>query len=302
MATYQKLNDCPQTFTISKHNAVIDSSVLTVTKTTLPTGKIRYSYILDSEALLSSTAENVYIGFSDDDGNFKGNNTASSISLDSDTSGCSATATKEIDIIGSDGYNTASLIKYTLNKCTADRTITFSYNSIPIFKIKQTYETTTVSTTSYVYGFYISSFSINSDYQYAWFDNNSPSTISVTNTNKYLMYYYDDLENYRSYIFLYYTNKMYTFATDLTVSDIKSELTHVSGNDSLGSYGSYYYLDVPYNVNSYNNGNPTTVSASESSTICLYRYQSNVFIKIATITINDDTASYHLGKYKYVKL
>lgn len=286
MATYQKLNDCPQTFTILNHNAAIDSSILTVNKRTTPNGKVSYLYTLYNGLGLLGTRENVYIGFSDESGEFDGNQ-PTTISLTSDTTGCSATATK-VD-------NTASSVTYTLNRCIADRVITFSYNSTPIFKISQTYQIPT----SYVYAFYISSFYLNSDvYSYAWFDNSSPSTISVSDTNKYLMSLYDIDNSSKSYVFFYYTLKT-TFAFGLTVSQIIDELTHVSGNSNLSNYGSYYYLDVPYIVNSYNNGNPTTVSVSEDSTICLYRYQSSRFTKIATITINADTEYYHLGKYKY---
>lgn len=292
MATYQKLNDCPQTFTIKQHNSAIDSSTLTVLEVPSIKGdSVSYTYNLyNGSSLTLGTRKDVYIGFSDDSGNFEGNQ-PTTISLTSDTTGCSATATK-VD-------NTACSVIYSLNSCLKDRVITFSYNSTPIFKISQTYYKQSI--TNYVYAFNISSFRLNNSYYYAWFDDNSPTNISVTNTNKYLMYYYDDLStNYsRSYIFFYYTSKQLSFATDLTVSDIIDQLTHVSGNNSLSGYGRYYYLDVPYNVNSYNNGNPTTISVSESSTICLYRYQSSMFTKIATITINADTKNYHLGKYKY---
>ena len=81
--------------------------------------------------------KNIYLGYEDTNKIFT--NKLSSVittqvtTLDSDTAGCSA----KVYLIPND--NTGAPIKFSLNKCTADRIITFSYKNTKIFKINQTY-------------------------------------------------------------------------------------------------------------------------------------------------------------------
>lgn len=135
--SYVKLADCSQTFTIRNHNdAIIDAS-LYVYKTTLLDNTIIYNYVLFDNMIILGTEKQVYIGYEDSQEIFIGKVTSVMASqdtlLDSDTTDCSAIA----KYIQND--NTGMPIKYSLNKCTGDRTITFSYKNTPIFKIKQTY-------------------------------------------------------------------------------------------------------------------------------------------------------------------
>lgn len=305
MATYQKLNDCPQTFTIIETNQAIDSSVLTVLKyddltiaSTRAASLKDYSYQLDGIHLLG-TRMPVYLGFEDTDGNFNGNNTGT-VTLTSDTTGCSATATKKLALIGTDGYNTASSIKFTLNKCTADRTITFSYNSLPVFKIKQTYNTP-VSSPSLLYAVYVYGLiNINSaNDSFAWFAEGAPDSFVLSNINNYLSFTIDNFDNInKSYLVFWYTNNFYIFSTDLQVSKIINNLTHYSGNDNLSGYGSYYYITMNNTVNVYDNSKPTTKKISLLDTVYLYKISGITFTRVSTVCFGSTTETYHLGCYK----
>lgn len=136
-SNYKKLNNCPQTFILNNHNDAITDSSLLVIEFGFDTGNgiaIMYDYKLEYEG----TKRQVYLGYEDINKIFT--NKLSSIittqvtTLDSDTVGCSAKAY----LIQND--NTGAPIKFSLNTCTQDRLITFSYKNTPIFKIQQTYE------------------------------------------------------------------------------------------------------------------------------------------------------------------
>ena len=135
---YTKLSNCPVTFTIKTHNdAITDSSLYVIEIESWGEGGIHKDYIYDL-FYTYGTKKQIYLGYEDTNKIFT--NKLSSVittqvtTLESDTDGCSAKAY----LIQND--NTGAPIKYSLNKCTQDRLITFSYNETPIFKINQTYD------------------------------------------------------------------------------------------------------------------------------------------------------------------
>ena len=135
---YTKLSNCPVTFTIKKHNdAIMDSSLCVIEIESWGESGIHKDYVYDL-FYTSGTKKQIYLGYEDTNKIFT--NKLSSVittqvtTLESDTDGCSAKAY----LIQND--NTGAPIKFSLNKCTADRNITFSYKNTPIFKINQTYK------------------------------------------------------------------------------------------------------------------------------------------------------------------
>ena len=135
---YTKLSNCPKTFTIKKHNdAIMDSSLCVIEIQSWTEGSIHKDYVYDL-FYTSGTKKQIYLGYEDTNKIFT--NKLSSVittqvtTLDSDTDGCSAKAY----LIPND--NTGAPIKFSLNTCTQDRLITFSYKNTPIFKINQTYK------------------------------------------------------------------------------------------------------------------------------------------------------------------
>ena len=136
-SNYKKLNNCPQTFILKDHNDAITDSSLLVIEYGFDTGngiEIMYEYRLEYNGI----KKQVYLGYEDTNKIFTNKLgtiiTTQVTTLDSDTVGCSAKAY----LIPND--NTGAPIKFSLNKCTADRIITFSYKNTPIFKINQTYK------------------------------------------------------------------------------------------------------------------------------------------------------------------
>ena len=135
---YTKLSNCPVTFTIKTHNdAITDSSLYVIEIESWGEGSIHKDYIYDL-FYTYGTKKQIYLGYEDTNKIFT--NKLSSVittqvtTLDSYTDGCSAKAY----LIQND--NTGAPIKFSLNKCTQDRLITFSYKNTPIFKINQTYD------------------------------------------------------------------------------------------------------------------------------------------------------------------
>ena len=136
-SNYKKLNNCPQTFILKDHNDAITDSSLLVIEYGFDTGngiEIMYEYKLEYDG----NKKQVYLGYEDTNKIFTNKLgtiiTTQVTTLDSDTAGCSAKAY----LIPND--NTGAPIKFSLNKCTQDRIITFSYKNTPIFKINQTYK------------------------------------------------------------------------------------------------------------------------------------------------------------------
>ena len=137
-SNYIKQDNCPVTFTIKKHNsAITDSSLCVIEIESLTEGSIHKDYVYDL-FYTHGTKKQIYLGYEDTNKIFT--NKLSSVittqvtTLDSDTAGCSAKAY----LIQND--NTGAPIKFSLNTCTQDRLITFSYKNTPIFRIQQTYK------------------------------------------------------------------------------------------------------------------------------------------------------------------
>lgn len=297
-SNYKKLDDCPKTFTLTKHNDAITDSSLQVIEQKLLHGDISYNYTISTGTnIIIGTKKDVYLGYEDTDKIFTNKLgsiiTAQVTTLDSDTAGCSAKAY----LIPND--NTGALIKFSLNRCTKDRTITFSYNSLPIFQIKQSYYTgpTTQSLLYAVYAYGLTN--INTAKSFAWFMSGAPNSFSVSNTRQYLLFTIDTRDSInKSFLVFWYTNENYIFAQDLPVSKIMSELTHYSGNDKLSNYGSYYYTTFPKMANVYDISNPTTRSVMLSDTVCLYKISGNTYTKVDTVCFGSASKSYHLGCYE----
>lgn len=296
---YKKLVDCPKTFTLTKHNDAIADTSLQVIEQQLLQGNISYNYTISTGTnIIIGTKKDVYLGYEDTDKIFTnklGTIITAQVQADlvSDTAGCFAKAY----LIPND--NTGALIRYSLNRCTKDRTITFSYNSLPIFQIKQSYytEPTTPSLLYAVYAYGLTN--INTANSFAWFMSGAPDSFSVSNTRQYLLFTIDTRDSInKSFLVFWYTNTKYIFTQDLPVSKIMSKLTHYSGNDRLSNYGSYYYTTFPKNANVYNISNPTTRSVMLSDTVCLYKISGNTYTKVDTVCFGSASESYHLGCYE----
>ena len=136
-SNYIKQDNCPQTFILKDHNdAITDSSLYIIEVESWSESGLHKNYYYNLSN--NGTKKYIYLGYEDTNKIFT--NKLSSIittqvtTLDSDTDGCSAKAY----LIPND--NTGAPIKFSLNKCTADRIITFSYKNTPIFQIQQTYK------------------------------------------------------------------------------------------------------------------------------------------------------------------
>ena len=137
-SNYIKRDNCPVTFTIKKHNdAIMDSSLCVIEIKSYGESSIHKDYVYDL-FYTSGTKKQVYLGYEDTNKIFTNKLgtiiTTQVTTLDSDTVGCSAKAY----LIPND--NTGAPIKFSLNTCTQDRLITFSYKNTPIFQIQQTYK------------------------------------------------------------------------------------------------------------------------------------------------------------------
>ena len=294
LSKYKKLVDCPQTFTLTKHNDAITDSSLQVIEQELLQGNISYNYSISTGTnLIIGIPKDVYLGYEDINKMFEGNlSSVMSVfrdTLDSDVTGCSAKLSRN--------DTTGASIKYSLNKCTKDRIITFSYKNTPIFKINQTYYTAP-TTPSLLYAVWVYGLTnINSSNTFAWFMDGGPHSFSQISMQTYLQFTIQ-ADRINNYLVFWYTDNKKMFADDLTVSNIMSELTHYSGNDKLSNYGSYYYTTFLNSVNVYDISNPTTKKATLSDTVCLYKISGTTYTKVDTVCFGSTSESYHLGCYK----
>ena len=134
---YIKKDNCPQTFYLREHNdAITDSSLYVIKYQSQAEDGLKTFYTY----YLNAYGEKIYIYLGYEDTNKIFTNKLSSVittqvtTLESNTDGCSAKAY----LIQND--NTGAPIKFSLNTCTQDRLITFSYKNTPIFRIQQTYK------------------------------------------------------------------------------------------------------------------------------------------------------------------
>ena len=303
---YKKLVDCPKEFKLTKHNDAITDSSLQVIEQKLLNNEVTYSYSISTgTTIILGTPKDVYLGYEDInkifDGNLSSVMTAYSAILDSDVTGCSAKLSR--------ADTTGALIKYSLNKCTADRIITFSYKNTPIFKINQTYDNSGSSTTK-TYIIYVCSIS-GTDFTYhngfALFDTNDTISFSKptygNQINAFIPYY----RNQDTYVFAYTQEKM------LMINNVKigtllknGQLTHLSDHDYL-TQDKYkdLYLDYVTSVNhfeegAFGHGTISTTTITFDMDIHVYIEQQNAYVISEGNTFNFDklNENNHLGVYK----
>lgn len=304
ISNYTKLVDCPKEFTLTKHNdAITDSSLQVIEQNLSFNGNTNVSYnysisIGTGTGLLIGTRKDVYLGYEDINKIFNGNlssvMTAYSATLDSDVTGCSAKLSR--------ADTTGASIKYSLNKCTKDRIITFSYKNTPIFKINQTYEKKETYQTFYIFS--ISSIGIGNSF--ALFENNNvlPNSFDMNQTNKILMYTGNGV-NQNGIILFYFCNTPYVL-TFITVEELinSGKLTHLQGHDYLNTeYNKYKSLSLNKvdSINSYNSYNFNTIQATLSMKISIFISRESGLYRIPDYIqfSNTDNAN-HVGVYKYI--
>ena len=305
-SNYKKLVDCPKEFTLTKHNdAITDSSLQVIEQNLSFNGNTNVSYnysisIGTGTGLLIGTRKDVYLGYEDINKIFNGNlssvMTAYSATLDSDVTGCSAKLSR--------ADTTGASIKYSLNKCTKDRIITFSYKNTPIFKINQTYEKKETYQTFYIFS--ISSIGIGNSF--ALFENNNvlPNSFDMNYTNKILMYSGNGVTQTNGIILFYFCNTPYVL-TFITVEELinSGKLTHLQGHDYLNTeYNKYKSLSLNKvdSINSYNSYNFSTIQATLSMKISIFISRESGLYRIPDYIqfSNTDNAN-HVGVYKYIK-
>ena len=305
-SNYKKLVDCPKEFTLTKHNdAITDSSLQVIEQNLSFNGNTNVSYnysISTGTEIILGTRKDVYLGYEDTNKIFT--NKLSSIittqvhaDLDSDTSGCSAKAY----LMSND--NTGALIRFSLNKCTADRIITFSYKNTPIFKINQTYEKKETYQTFYIFS--ISSIGIGNSF--ALFENNNvlPNSFDMNQTNKINMYMGNGVTQTNGIILFYFCNTPYIL-NFITVEELinSGKLTHLQGHDYLNTeYNKYKSLSLNKvdSINSYNNYNFSTIQATLAMKISIFISRESGLSRIPDYIqfSNTDNAN-HVGVYKYI--
>lgn len=305
ISNYTKLVDCPKEFTLTKHNdAITDSSLQVIEQNLSFNGNTNVSYnysisIGTGTGLLIGTRKDVYLGYEDINKIFNGNlssvMTAYSATLDSDVTGCSAKLSR--------ADTTGASIKYSLNKCTKDRIITFSYKNTPIFKINQTYEKKETYQTFYIFS--ISSIGIGNSF--ALFENNNvlPNSFDMNQTNKILMYMGNGVNQTNGIILFYFCNTPYVL-TFITVEELinSGKLTHLQGHDYLNTeYNKYKSLSLNKvdSINSYNSYNFSTIQATLSMKISIFISRESGLYRIPDYIqfSNTDNAN-HVGVYKYI--
>ena len=139
MSKYKRLDACPKTFSITYHNEAIDDVQLYVYEYPA-NNSTEYGYTLYAHGNIPGIRKDVYLGYEDANNIFEGklseaiSNQGGNFQLDCNDDQCSG----HFSFSGTD--NTGAPIKFSLNTCTQDRLITFSYKNTPIFRIRQTYK------------------------------------------------------------------------------------------------------------------------------------------------------------------
>ena len=304
-SNYKKLNNCPQTFILKDHNDAITDSSLLVIEYGFDTGngiEIMYEYRLEYNGI----KKQVYLGYEDTNKIFTNKLgtiiTTQVTTLDSDTAGCSAKAY----LIPND--NTGAPIKFSLNTCTANRIITFSYKNTPIFKINQTYTAENIYYTIYLWE--INAPSGLGTFAFFKYDDNNPVEYSK-NSNLYdkTNFYSNDISNTQETALFCYSDDPISLSS--TVSELMSRgfVEHVQGHDYLISNQNKYnqlYIKQVTDVNVFSGGtiatDVTTTKATLGMTISIYQertngmYQTSDRIRFGNV---DNTS--HVGIYKIKK-
>lgn len=317
---YVKINNCPQEFILTKHNdAFTQFTDLTVQKHVLidpDTNINRTSYLYNmsfGSGLLIGTKTNVYIGFQDHDMSFTNNLDSNIMSNDntyltSDTLGCEAIFIREPN------DNTGAHIQFKLNKCTTTRTITFSYNKLPIFSIKQTYDnsgsSTTKSWTIYTYLIDARNFNnFNNNSGFALFDSNSPAAYDYATYGICIQQFVGMQYHSNYYVLMYIKDegKIINYANG-TIGELLSsgKLTHVDGHNYLEqTMYKNLFLDRVIAVNHFNElavnnkDKFTTSNISLDTTIYLFiETQSQFYYNGYSFNFINTESNNHLGVYK----
>ena len=304
---YKKLVDCPKEFTLTKHNdEITDSSLQVIEQKLLINNKVTYSYSISTgTTIILGTPKDVYLGYEDInkifDRKLSSVMTAYSDTLDSDVTGCSAKLSR--------ADTTGALIKYSLNKCTADRIITFSYKNTPIFKINQTYDNSGSSTTK-TYIIYVCSISgtdITYNNGFALFDTNDPISISIPTYGNQIHEFIPYYRNQDRYVLAYTKENMLLYNSGKIGTLLKNgQLTHISDHDYLKQdIYKDLYLDYVTSVNHYEQGGfghdkVSTTTITFDMDIHVYINQQNAYVISEGYTFNFDKLNKdnHLGVYK----
>ena len=300
LSNYVKINDCPQNFRLTKHNSVFTYFTdLTVQKVQSVNNGYIYTYSMTFGNIpLKGEKTNVYIGFQDQDMSFA-NNLDSNITsndntqLTSNTSGCTARFVRVPD------DTTGAHIQFKLNKCTADRTISFSYKNSSIFSINQIYDTSGNSWTIYVCLVNISDYPNNNGF--ALFDN---YTMSSTTDGNVLLQISPNPPGQTIYAVMYtpdgkiiMDNSRDTIGTLLK----NGNLRHLSGHDYLTNdeYKDLYLVNIS-DVNHYENGTVSRKAVILDMDIYVYIKQQDKFNYNSSKTFNfkNTESNNHLGVYK----
>ena len=304
---YKKLVDCASApaFTLTEHNDAITDSSLQVREIKLSLNendKVTYSYSISiGTDLMLGTPKDVYLGYEDTNKIFT--NKLSSIittqvtTLDSDTDGCSA----KVYLLPND--NTGAPIKFSLNKCTADRIITFSYQSTPIFKIDQTYNKSGKIT---IYVCKLDAVLTSND-RFALFDTNSPKEIPVNPYESHIKYQEGYYAFVSEYVLMYTEDKKVREDTNIGTLLSTGKLTHLSGHDDLVTNDKYKNLKLAniYNTMQVHHFDEPEGLTSMPATIDMNLY---VYAKINSdyyqympgniVNFNNTESPNHLGVYK----
>lgn len=306
---YKKLVDCPPEFILTEHNEAITDSSLQVRKIKqLIDGKVTYIYgISTGPGIMIGTPKDVYLGYEDTNKIFEGNlssvMTELRATLESDVTGCSAKLSR--------ADTTGASIKYSLNKCTADRIITFSYKTTPIFKINQTYDNSGSSTTkSYkIYVCKVGVTALNYSNGFALFDINNPLSFSILEYGNQIHAFMPFFRNQNIFVLVYTEEKMLMYNGDKIGTLLKNgQLRHLSGHDDL-TKPDYkdLYLDSVSLVNHFEqvgigdgNGTFSTTEITRDMDINVYIEQQDAYIISPTNTFNFNnlTSDNHLGVYE----
>ena len=306
---YKKLVDCPPEFILTEHNdAITDSSLQVREIKQLIDDKVTYIYgISTGPGIMIGTPKDVYLGYEDTNKIFEGKlssvMTELRATLESDVTECSAKLSR--------ADATGASIKYSLNKCTANRIITFSYKTTPIFKINQTYDNSGSSTTkSYkIYVCKVSGTALNYSNGFALFDTNNPVSFSIPTYGNQIYAFIPCYRNQNIFVLVYTEEKKLMYNGDKIGTLLKNgQLRHLYGNNDLtkSDYNDLY-LDYVSNVNHFEqggigNGNSTfsTTEITRDMDINVYIEQQDAYVisPVNTFNFNNLTSDNHLGVYE----
>ena len=308
MSKYKRLDACPKTFLIKYHNEAIDDAQLYVYEYSA-NNSTEYGYTLYAQGNMPGIRKDVYLGYEDANNIFEGklseaiSNQGGNFQLDCNDDQCSG----HFSFSGTD-ETTGAPIKYSLNKCTANRIITFSYKNKPIFKINQIYTAEDIYYTIYLW-------EINAPgglgtFAFFKYDDNNPVEYSKNSNlfNKTMLYSSDISNTYQTALFCYSDDPILLSST---VSELISGgfVEHVQGHDYLISNQNKYnqlYIKQVTDVNVFSGGtiatDVTTTKATLGMTISIYQertngmYQTSDRIRFGNV---DNTS--HVGIYKIKK-